>query len=450
MAAAIAALLHLPWTIGLVRGAGWLPIGGAASGEQFDWLQLLSFQTGPYGGPPFGLAFLVAAVLPLLIGRGWRLAWASRGWSVALVCWLAAWLGEQSWFPVTLSSPEALLGPAAIGLTLAAAIGPVAFEVDLPDYHFGWRQIATGVAVLAGVAGLVPLAVGVVNGRWGAPPQGFDSLLSFVDDEQADGAFRVLWLGDADVLPVAGQDVRAGLAYGTSDEGLPEVADRWLAAPAGPDDLIAESVGVAEARQTSRLGRLLAPMGIRYVIVPEVAAPGQDDDVFPQGELVAVLAEQLDLVRIDVDPEIHVFRNDAWVPERSALAAGSLAPIQETAKDEFVDVANQHQLTGATPVLPGRASYAEYEGEVPAGDVYLAQAASGNWRLEVGEDATAAERSRVFGWANGFTVAAAGDATLRYQTPTGYRILLGVQAVLWLAAIAALRTAAIRRREAQL
>jgi hypothetical protein len=56
----------------------------------------------------------------------------------------------------------------------------------------------------------------------------------------------------------------------------------------------------------------------------------------------------------------------------------------------------------------------------------------------------------VFGWANGFAVDAAGAAALRYETPTGYRVLLGVQAVLWLAALAALRTAAIRRREAQL
>ena len=87
------------------------------------------------------------------------------------MCWLVAWSGGQSWFPVNLAAPEALLAPAAVGLALAAAIGPVAFEVDLPDYHFGWRQIATGLAVLAGVLGLVPLTVGVVNGRWGAPPR---------------------------------------------------------------------------------------------------------------------------------------------------------------------------------------------------------------------------------------------------------------------------------------
>jgi hypothetical protein len=304
--------------------------------------------------------------------------------------------------------------------------------------------------VLAGVLGLVPLTIGVVNGRWGAPPEGFDSLLSFLDEQQTEGAFRVVWLGDADVLPVAGREVRPGLAYGASDEGLPEIADRWLAAPAGPDELIATSVGVAEARETSRLGRLLAPMGVRYVIVPEVAAPGQDDEVFPQTELVAVLAEQLDLVRIDVDPDVHVFRNDAWVPERAALAAGALAAIEGGSPDGYVELANQQQLTGGTPVLPERTRYAEYTGDLAAGDVYLAQAMSEDWRLDVGDDPAAADHVTVYGWANGFRVEAAGLARLRYETPTVYRVLLGVQVLLWVAAIAALRTAAIRRREAEL
>jgi GT2 family glycosyltransferase len=448
LAVGVAAVLHLPWTIGLIRGFDWEPIGGVASRESLDWLQILSFQSGPYGGVPFGLMFLLPAALALLIGRGWRLAWAARGWSIALVCWVVAWMGEQSWFPVHLAAPEALLAPAAAGLALAAAIGPVAFEIDLPDYHFGWRQIATGLAVVAGVAGLVPLAIGVVNGRWGAPPQGFDSLLSFLDEQQADGAFRVLWLGDSDVLPVAGRELRPGVAYGASDDGLPEIADRWLASPSGPTDLVPQAIAVAEARETSRLGRLLAPMGVRYVIVPEVPAPGDDDEVHRQPELVNVLGEQLDLVRLDVDPQVHVFRNDAWVPERAALAAGALAPAADVTVDDYIETANEVPLTGGTPVLLEEDGYASYRGDVPAGDVFQAEDASADWRLEV--DGIAAERATAYGWAGGYTVAAAGPATLRYDTPTSYRVLLGLQALLWLAVIGMVRAASIRRREAEL
>ena len=48
---------------------------------------LLRFQTGPFGNTPLGWAFLVAAALPLVIGRGWRLGWSVRAWFVALAAW---------------------------------------------------------------------------------------------------------------------------------------------------------------------------------------------------------------------------------------------------------------------------------------------------------------------------------------------------------------------------
>ena len=47
--------------------------------------------------------------------------------------------------------------PAAVGLALSAGLGMAAFEVDLPDYHFGWRQI---VSLLAGAAFVLGAAAG--------------------------------------------------------------------------------------------------------------------------------------------------------------------------------------------------------------------------------------------------------------------------------------------------
>ena len=46
---------------------------------------LLRFEVGPLGGAPLGWCFLVAAALPLLIGRAERHAWAVRGWTLAVV-----------------------------------------------------------------------------------------------------------------------------------------------------------------------------------------------------------------------------------------------------------------------------------------------------------------------------------------------------------------------------
>ena len=114
----------------------------------------MRFQTGPLGAPPIGWAFLVAAALPLLIGRGWRLAWAIRMWVVAIGCVLVAWASGLGWLPTALRSPEVLLAPAAVALALATALGVVAFETDLPGYRFGWRQLASVVAGSAAVLAL--------------------------------------------------------------------------------------------------------------------------------------------------------------------------------------------------------------------------------------------------------------------------------------------------------
>jgi hypothetical protein len=255
-----------------------------------------------------------------------------------------------------------------------------------------------------------------------------------------------MWLGDPAVLPVACRELRPGVGYGTSDEGLPLVRDRWVAAPAGPSTLIADVVGVAEARETSRLGRLLAPMGIRYVVVPEDAAPGMPGR-HPVPDLVGVLTEQLDLVRVDVDPEVHVFRNAAWVPERTVVAAGTLPMDGEGG---YIELANSTPLVGAAPVLLDNGEYATWTGDLTAGDVYLAAAASDHWDLRLDGAGEPVDRARAYDWANGFTLAGSGPGTLRFVTPSWYQALLGVQLLLWLIAFGVLRAAAIRRREAEL
>ncbi len=56
-----------------------------------------------------------------------------------------------------------------MGLALATGLGMVAFEVDLPDYHFGWRQIASVLAGVALVLGVFPVIGASLTGQWGLP-----------------------------------------------------------------------------------------------------------------------------------------------------------------------------------------------------------------------------------------------------------------------------------------
>ncbi|MEY2463603.1 MAG: hypothetical protein QOH64_1741 [Acidimicrobiaceae bacterium] len=447
-ASVVAAVLHVPWTFDFVLpGAEWSTFGGVQSLSHVDIGQLLRFQTGPIGTGPVGYAVLLTAILPLLIGRDWRVAWAVRGWTLALTCWGVAWMGEQSWFHLGLGPREALLAPGAAGLALCVALGMAAFELDLRGYRFGWRQVASVVAAVSLGIAILPVFAGSFDGRWGAPDRGLESALGFLPGDQAAvGPFRVLWLGDPEVLPLAGWHLRDGVAYATTDHGLPTVENQWAGTSGGATHLMGEALGLAARRETSRLGRLLAPMGVRYVIVVEAAAPGEKIRVSP-ADVTRTLGEQLDLEQVPVDSTLHLYQNAAWAPSRAKLPSDA-AKAAATPQPDYFDTAIATDLRGAEPALPADNGYAAYTGPVANGDdIYQASAASSRWSLSVGDRTV--PRSTAFGWANVFAVNGTGTATLRFNTPIQRRLLLVAQLALWVAAIIVLLRWRNRERAAE-
>jgi GT2 family glycosyltransferase len=442
-AVAIAIVLHVPWTFDFVLpGSQWSAIGGVRSTAGASSIgELLRFHTGPLGGNALGWAFLVVAALPLAIGREWRLTLATRAWAVALTCWTVAWIGQQSWFHFGLGPPEALLAPAAAGLALSAALGVVAFEVDLRGYRFGWRQVASVAAAGALALGALPVLANSFDGRWGAPRDGYGPVLGFLQSEQETaGPFRVMWLGDPDVLPLAGWQLDDGVAYATTDHGLPTVQDRWAGSSDGATGLLADAVHLAERRDTSRLGRLLAPMAVRYIVVVRAVAPA-DAPLHPlPAVLEQALGEQLDLQQVLADPHVAVYRNAAWAPARALLPAAAASAAQ---RSPFFDVAAATDLSGAPPALVEQSGYATATGPVPdAATLYLADASSPRWSLTV--DGRNAPRSKAFGWANSFTIDKGGHAMLTFSTPATRYGLLVIEAALWIGAVRRLRRWRVR------
>jgi hypothetical protein len=432
-AGVVALVLHLPWTADLaLPGAHWSSVGGVRSlGTDLSLGDLLRFETGPIGAAPLGWAFVVAATLPLLFGRDWRLAWATRAWVLALTCFSVAWVGQQPWFHYGLGPPEALLAPAAAALAFSIALGLLAFEIDLPGYRFGWRQVASVIAAGAVGFGVLPVAAAALDGRWNAPSAGFETVLGFLRDQEPNGAFRVLWIGDPDVLPLAGWQLRDGLAYATTDQALPSVQERWAASPDDPTSLIADALRIADTHQTARLGRLLAPMGIRYVIVAEAATPFGEDQRPVPADLRTGLEAQLDLSEVSVNPVLHVFRNTAWAPSRAQLPD---SVSEAFAAPDYFSAARSLDLTSAAPALLSGNGIRQFDGDL-ANDsyLYLSAAASSRWRLTV--DGRSVPRSDALGWANGFEVDQGGSGTLSFQTsPTRWLLLVG-QIGLWVAAV---------------
>ena len=433
-ASVIAIVLHVPWTFDFVLpGSQWSSIGGVRSESGLlDLGDLLRFHTGPLGGGPIGFAFLVVAALPLVIGRDWRMAWATRTWTLALTCWAAAWVGQQSWFRFSLGPPEALLAPAAVAMAMSAALGVVAFEMDLRGFRFGWRQVTSSVAGLALALGLVPVVAAMFDGRWRAPDQSYSSVLAFLHDDQASaGPFRVVWLGDPDVLPLQGWRLSDGIAYATTDHGLPTVEDRWAGSSDGATSLVADALDLAKRRETSRLGRLVAPMGVRYFVVAGESAPSSGDVRELPAAVERALGEQLDLQEVLADPHLHVYRNVSWAPIRTELKGSA---VDAASRSPFFDAAATADLSGLPPLLTDRAGYANAKGAVNGGSiVYLANASSPRWSLSV--DGRDAPREKAFGWANQFRVDQSGTATLRFSTPISRYALLLVQVALWVLAL---------------
>ena len=441
LVAVVAALvLHVPWSLDLLSG-GWSAVAGVApdAARAHGFGPLMRFELGPMGSAPLGWAFAVAAALPLAIGRAWRFSWAVRLWAVALTCAVVAWAGERGWVPLRLESPDVLLAPAALALAVAAALGAAAFDLDLPGYRFGWRQGASLVAGAVLVVGVLPVLAGIPDGRWQLTDEEVARSLGWMDAEARNGAFRVLWLGDPAALPLDGWRLDDGLAYATSRDGPPDVTDLLPGSPSSATRAIARSLALAERGDTARLGRLLAPMAVRYIVVPVERSTGEErPGRFPvPAVLTRALVSQIDLRLLPSDPGVAVYENTSWGPGRAVLPDRLNGPVPR-------QLGAGADLSGGRPVLTGGGPV-RFRGAVPDGRVLVAEAPSSRWRLEVEGDAS--PRQGAYGVANAYGPGAGGRALLRYRTPFVRYAAIVVQLALWVAAMRALST--FRRRAVQ-
>lgn len=429
---AVSVVLLLPWSAGLLGPGGWSTVVGVGRlpGRAPGLGALLRFQVGPMGAAPLGWALLAVAALPLLVGRDWRFAWAFRFWAVALTCVGVAWAGGQGWLPLRLQNPDLLLAPAAAALAGAVAMGAAASQVDLRGYRFGWRQVAPLAGGLALVAAVLPVLGSTRDGAWRLTDQGPARLLAWMPAQAAAGAFRVLWVGDPGALPLDGWALpgQGSLAYATSRNGPPEVTDLWPGPPSAASRSLADALGVAREGGTARLGRLLAPMAVRYIVVPTGVSTGGGPagPPVPAG-LTRALGSQLDLRLLPSDPALDVYENTAWgaarvvVPE--SLAAAGLPATLDAGAD----------LSAGRPVAPGGGPV-RFSGQLPgAGTVLVSEAPSGRWELTV--DGKTADRSDAFGVANAFNANSGGTATVAYRTPLLRRPLAVAPFALWAGAV---------------
>jgi GT2 family glycosyltransferase len=447
LACAVAVVLNVPWSVDLLRAdSPWEAVAGIGptTGGTLSLGRILRFETGPWGAPPLGWAFLLAGALPVVIGRSWRLEWAVRAWFVVLAGWGVLWASQEGHLPVGLPTPEVVLAPVAAALALAAALGLAAFEVDLRAYRFGWRQVLSVAAALGVVLGALPLASGLIDGRWQMPDRDYGASVDGIVDTRGRAAFRVLWVGQPEVLPVAAWRYDDDVAYAATDRGAPTVLDRFTGGPPGPTPLLADALRLAETRRTNRLGHLLAPMGVRYLVVPSQLSPtstGADGRRPVPGRLVDTLDQQLDLEEVPVREGLLVYRNTAWVSERAVL------PEREGDRTSFTD-AVADDLTDGEAALRDDDGAVGARGVVPAeGDLLVATASDPGWEVRV--DGVPLGRSEAYGWANQFAATRTGPAVLSYDTPVARRLAAAGQVLLWLVVLVVWRRSRAAERRAR-
>jgi hypothetical protein len=224
------------------------------------------------------------------------------------------------------------------------------------------------------------------------------------------------------------------------------VADTWAPADNGATPRLAGALRLAEGGQTTSVGHLLAPMAVRYIVLPSMTAPSdaRSSPVPVPGAILSALSRQIDLRTVPTDASLTVYENAAWAPGRALLTR----PAARASQSPSARAVSSTELASSQPALPA-GSFDHFTGRLPGrAPVLVANTDSDHWRLSAG--GRAASRSTAFGAAMLFTVAGqGGKASLRFGTPFGRRFVLLLQIALWVAALGLVITDRRRRQPAE-
>ncbi|MCU1345353.1 MAG: hypothetical protein JWL70_1619, partial [Acidimicrobiia bacterium] len=434
--------LNLPWVFDVYGpGVSWSQLGTVkpASAPGRGLLALLRFDVGGFGPGWPALLLGAALVFAVAVARQWRFTLASVAATIVAAFLLFAWCGDR--FAVALPAPEVFLTLVAAGLGLAAAVAVAAFDHDVAGSTFSLRQPLAFAALACGVVGLLPGLVAVGNGRWQLPRADFSRTLASLSARSSStagnptsarttaGDFRVLWLGDPATLPGRSWWLADGLGWSITDGTTPAVGNLWPGSPSSVEDRVRLAVNLAGTQQTQRLGQLLAPMSIRYVIVANRRAPSYtaSPSHLPPASLTEALQSQADLAPVELDDALLIMENTSWLPLQSTMPDSLQAAA--TAGDPRSLLSQT--LTPGTAVLPADiGDPRKASGPVPAGRIYVARP-PGGWKLS---GPGVGPRQPAFGWASSFATTG-GRLTVR-PTRSPVRIAVVVlQLLAWGAVI---------------
>ena len=423
-----ALVLNAPW-VSQFANAQWMDhfIGNqAASVQRVGFTQLARFDGGLLRFGVIALGLYIPVFVSVVVTRSNTFIWATRSLSLVVLTGMLIVAIDANVVNIAAPSFGQLSAIVACGLALGAgALASFVFDDELTLAYRWWKPVVA-CAVVASFVGALPAVSMAVGGSWNQSKTAIADLYTQMQDNPPEGDYNVVYVGRSEVLPVSSLRVSDEVAFAVADDGELTMRDRW----AKPNDLSSNVESALHAiiwRETVRGGRLLAPLAVRYVVVPQIdGGESTIEKPLPLPEdLLAALSTQLDFRRVYLASDLVIYENMAWVPSLSILDDNSSA-LSKQAGDE---VLLSSELKSTMPIARV-GDVASVATEVGASTVHLAVPFSNQLRLDV---AGADVQPRVaFGGTTAFDVSDGGPATLKYKTPISQYLFIVVQSLLWL------------------
>ena len=407
--------LAFPTAVDLAAsGPGWEFVADGRDGSAgvVSFGEILRFAVT--GSDPGWLVWLFAVpmAVPLLLGRGWRLEQSVRLWMVAVVAWAVALAAERGMLPFGLPDLHLLLAPAAVAVAGLCGMAVLSIEHDLRFSHFGWRQALVPVTALASLL----LAVGSIglleDGRWGLVASDHHAALRF-EAPVLEGSYRVLWIGAPEFLAVEGHSLAPGVAWAATGGDSVTLVDRAVPLDQGRADLFESVISEIEQGRTARGGRLLAGLGVRYVVLLHRLAPAPfvssgDARPVPAG-LAGAMHDQLDLELVEgTNSAVDMFVNTAWVPMRALYPPGFDEGIED-----FTDL-EAHPLTTGASLFSSDGP--PWTARIPGGaEILVSHTPRPGWELSA--DGEPVPRREALSWTRVYRPPSSGEVQLSYSAP---------------------------------
>lgn len=393
-------------------------------------------EVGALGGGSWAIGLLAVGlfaplVVSQLVARSTRVAWTMRSLFLVMLPMVLIVL-NSSVFDVRMPATELLLVIVSCGVALGAAtLASFVFD-DEVSMTFRWWKPLVAVAVCGVVVGSVPTVFAAVDGRWNQPDTTVSQLLAQLPTNPSEGDFVSLYVSRPEVLPLRGERLGPDLAFSVARDGELTLRNQFVAAGSTLDDAVGRIVGQIINDETIRAGRLLAPLSVRYVVVPIIDGARSTTTApleAPSG-LLDGLAQQLDLRRTYTASDLVIFENTAWIPTLAVLDESSALASQQ-AGDSALTAA---RLRALTP-LPLIGDIASARRAIDPSTVHLAVPYDDGLTLRVGSSDVKARVA--FGGTTAFDSPTGGIAQINYDTSLGYQAQVVVQGLLWLVLIVA-------------